>query len=412
MSSTVNARTVRPPFGPGSGLRGRGPLQRGSGLRVRGPLRRVLLVGLLVATVLLFREAETHLRAASLLLRFADAGATGALASYGKHAVHEELAPLVTKDGALRARVYTPEGVSNPPGVVVVHGVHRLGIDEPRLTRFARAIAATGVTVFTPEVSEIADYRVDPRSIDTIGAAATALSARLGHGRVGVMGMSFAGGLALLAAADDRFASAIGFVVAVGAHHDLARVLRFFLSNQVERPDGTREPLKAHEYGALVLIYGHMEAFVPKADAAVARDAVRLWLWEQRDAAREREKSLSPEARAVIDALFDNKIEAVAPAFEAELARDSGETARVSPRGHLGALKVPVFLLHGAGDTVIPAAETLWIASEVPPDLLRAALVSSAVVHVEIQGEPALSERWALVHFMARILDEAEANAR
>lgn len=375
-------------------------------------LRRSVLVGLLVATVLLLREGETHLRAASLLLRFADAGATGAIASYGKHPVHEELTPIALEEGSLRARLYTPEGVSAPPGVVVVHGVHRLGIDEPRLMRFARAIAATGVTVLTPEVREIADYRVDPRSIDTIGAAAKALSGRLGRGRVGVMGMSFAGGLALLAAADARFAADIGFVVAVGAHHDLARVLRFFITNQVELPDGTRAPLKAHEYGALVLIYGHMEDFVPRADAPIAREAVRLWLWEQHAAARERAKTLSPEGRAVIDALFDGKIEAVAPAFAAELARDTGETARVSPRGHLGALKVPVFLLHGAGDTVIPAAETLWIASEVPPSLLRSVLVSSAVVHVEIQGEPPLSERWALVHFMARILQEAEASAR
>ena len=81
-----------------------------------------------------------------------------------------------------------------------------------------------------------------------------------------------------------------------------------------------------------------------------------------------------------------------------------------SPR--VAALKVPVFLLHGEGDSVIPATETRWLAAEVPPALLRAALVSPAVVHVEIQGEPALSERWALVHFMTQVLDEAQASAR
>ena len=43
--------------------------------------------------------------------------------------------------------------------------------------------------------------------------------------------MSFAGGLSLLAAADPRFAEDVGFVVAVGAHHDLARVSRFFATD-------------------------------------------------------------------------------------------------------------------------------------------------------------------------------------
>ena len=84
----------------------------------------------------------------------------------------------------------------------------------------------------------------------------------------------------------------------------------------------------------------------------------------------------------------------------------------VSPRGHLGSIRVPVFLLHGQGDTVIPAAETLWIASEVPPAELRAALVSPAIIHVEIQGEPPLGEKWALVHFMAGILDEAASTQK
>ena len=65
-------------------------------------------------------------------------------------------------------------------------------MDEPRLVRFARALAANGVAVLTPEVRELADYRVDARSIETIGAAAQTLRAKLSR-RVGVMGMSLGG---------------------------------------------------------------------------------------------------------------------------------------------------------------------------------------------------------------------------
>ena len=81
----------------------------------------------------------------------------------------------------------------------------------------------------------------------------------------------------------------------------------------------------------------------------------------------------------------------------------------VSPRGHLAGLGVPVFLLHGAGDTVIPSAETEWIAREVPPSMLRSALVSPALVHVEMGPGTPLGQQWELVHFMARVLEEAEA---
>src|SRR5262249_2591361 len=131
-----------------------------------------------------------------------------------------------------RAREYLPRGVVDPPGLVVVHGVHWKGIDEPRLQRFARTIAASGVAVLTPEIRELCDYRIDPASVATIGEAARAFSAELGGAKVGVMGLSFAGGLSLVAASDTRYAGAFSFVVAVGAHDDLGRVLRFFVTNE------------------------------------------------------------------------------------------------------------------------------------------------------------------------------------
>jgi acetyl esterase/lipase len=38
----------------------------------------------------------------------------------------------------VRARLYLPQGKPNAPAMVIFHGVHHLGIDEPRLMGFAR----------------------------------------------------------------------------------------------------------------------------------------------------------------------------------------------------------------------------------------------------------------------------------
>jgi pimeloyl-ACP methyl ester carboxylesterase len=158
-----------------------------------------------------------------------------------------------------------------------------------------------------------------------------------------------------------------------------------------------------------VLVYQRAERFFPPEEVGAARDALRLWLWDERAAARARAEALSPESWAKVDALFDGAVDLLAPEILAVIDEDGPAMTAVSPRGHLGSMDVPVFLLHGAGDTVIPAAETEWIAREVPSSVLRSALVSPALVHVELQGEPPVSEQWALVHFMARVLEEAEA---
>jgi dienelactone hydrolase len=376
---------------------------------LRRPRARLAALVLVVLIALAVGPVRATLRAASLLVRFSDENASGALADLGRRAVREEPATVDTSRGPVRARLYLPDGAPDAPGVVLVHGVHRLGIDEPRLVRFARAVASSGVVVLTPEVQEIADYRVDPASIETIGAAARTLRARLGEGKAGVMGMSFAGGLSLLAAADPRFLDDIGFVVAVGAHDDLARVSRFFATDAIEMPDGSTVHLHAHDYGALVMIYGNAERFFPAEDVPAAEDAIRLWLWDRHDEARARAEALGPEAWAKVDALFEGKIELVAPELLAETERDHDAMERVSPHDKLGAVRAPVFLLHGAGDTVIPAAETAWLASEVPPDVLRETLVSPAIVHVEMDQGTRFSDEWALVRFMARVLEEADA---
>lgn len=378
--------------------------------RARGSLRwRVALFVVACASVLLAHPAHTHLRAASLLARFSDPGATGLLADAGRAPVDETLFALASPPGSppARARLYLPVGVANPPGLVLLHGVHRLGIAEPRLVKFAKTLAAAGVAVLTPELRELADYHIDPASLETIGAAVHALRGRLERSRpVGVMGMSFAGGLALVAAADPRFAPDVGFVVAVGAHHDLGRVLRFFATSSIDRPDGTHEAMSAHDYGPLVVVYSYVEDFFPQDDVLEARAALRSWLWEDRDAARAHATNLSPPSRAKLEALFAHDVSAFAHELLAEIERRHASLASVSPSAHLANVRCPVFLLHGASDSVIPASETAWLARDVPRGLLRQALVSSAIEHVELHGEPTAGDRWALVHFMAGVLEQ------
>jgi|HubBroStandDraft_6_1064221.scaffolds.fasta_scaffold258762_1 dienelactone hydrolase len=366
----------------------------------RGTRWRIALFATASLAIVLWRPVRAHICAASLLERF------GAASAGASPDVGEELLPIDRAgESPIRARLYIPRGASRG-AIVLVPGVHHLGIDEPRLVRFARAVSGSGVVVLTPEIGALVEYRIEGASAAEIGQAAHALHQRVGT-PVGVMGMSFAGGLALLAASDPRFVDDVAFVVAVGAHDDLARVARFFATDTIARPDGSILHLAAHPYGPLVLVYDHVEDFLPATDLAASRDALRLWLWEENDAGRARLASLAPDARAKLGALFDGNIASIAPQLLAEIDASEGALRAASPHGRLAGLRAPVYLLHGAGDTVIPATETLWLARDVPQGLVRDALVSPAVVHVEMAGEPSAREKFALVHFMAEVLDAA-----
>ncbi len=82
---------------------------------------------------------------------------------------------------------------------------------------------------------------------------------------------------------------------------------------------------------------------------------------------------------------------------------------RLSPQGRLETLRTPVYLLHGEADNIIPSAETLWMASELPQDDLKAMLVSPVLSHIDLDNaKPGAMDEWRLVHFFGLIMDAAE----
>jgi hypothetical protein len=68
-----------------------------------------------------------------------------------------------------------------------------------------------------------------------------------------------------------------------------------------------------------------------------------------------------------------------------------------------------VYLLHGKADNIIPSAETLWMASELPSETLQAMLVSPVISHIDFEGtKPTAWDEWKLLHFFALVMHATE----
>lgn len=323
-----------------------------------------LLIGALGWT-----ELDQRLRCAALFLRLEHSESPGFLVHYREWPVSER--PLAFEGG--RGRLYLPTGDADAPGVVLAHGMHEEGIDEPRLIGLARALAGAGFAVLTPAVEGLAHYQIVHSDVDLIAEAARALAREVHRPQVAVFGISFGGGLALRAACERKNRGSIAKVVALGAHNDAARVSRFYLGEPAlgplaeparvqatpETPARTIEP---HPYGRVALwmsLYGqkHTGAFTEAERVQVLRGVL------QRSA-------------------------------ELELA---------SPRTCPEPLRVPLFLVHGTADRVVPYTETLWNARQFAGQTSVHTLISAAIAHAEY-SPPSWWERLQLIEFMARAL--------
>ncbi len=365
-------------------------------MRTRRIALGLFLIGLLVLAV---RPVSRWLRAVDLLQHLN--GASLANAS----PLRERDLVIPGRSGPIRARLYYTEGAKKP-GLVIAHGVHYQGIEERRLVPFARELARAGRVVLTPELSDLADYRITRQGVDVISDSVRWLAgerALVSSERVGVLGFSFAGGLSLVAAEQPELAGKLEFVTSVGGHHDLARVLGFLLSDRVATPHGL-EQRKAHEYGLVVLLYGELDHFVDEADRETLRDALRDWLHEDRAAALARASQRTTESgERLFMLLQQGRLLELAPELDALLKQHQSDLAALSPRGHLRDVGVPVYLLHGSGDSVIPPSETEWAGLELE-DAPHRALVSPLLEHVSVSGSAGLVDQIELVDFMSKLL--------
>jgi dienelactone hydrolase len=362
-------------------------------------------------SALLFLVASTPvlsrwMRAVELLQGLSEKHRSPSSTATTKPDLAEEEVRLPLAGRSVRARVYRVDPRKPAPGLVLAHGVHYAGIDEKRLIPFARQLARAGFTVLTPELRDLADYRITRDSLAVLVDSARYLGSRrdwASDERVGLMGFSFAGGLSLVAATDPRLEGKLSFVTSVGGHHDLERVLRFFTQNRIETPRGTAS-LRAHEYGLAVLVYDSLDRFVPEEDRPAMQRAFKLWLMEDRPNARAwASRRVSAEAERLFLLLEGGRLHELGPDLEHVIAARRPELEALSSRGKLARARVPIHLLHGTGDTVIPPSETEWAAKELdraPHD----ALVSPLLEHVEVNRVAGFSEQVKLIGFVAAML--------
>ena len=376
---------------------------------------------LLAAVVAIVYIAAPYVRAASLIVRAANfGGRVEAVANAGARDVEVRAPHMVaTRGGEVPARFYEPSGRVGRT-VLLVPGIHSMGIEEPRLRALADDLAGTGVRVMTLALPDLQRYHVTPESSGVVEDAVAwmARQPRLApDGRVGIVGISFAGGLSIVAAGRDSIRDKVAFVVSFGGHGDLPRVLRYLATGEAPRVDGliTHPP---HDYGVAVILYGLADSVVPAAQAEPLREGVRtfllasqLTLVDMNEAnatfakARDMAKTLPEPAATYLTYVNDRNVAKLGPALFPHLDALHADAASGSPQRAPSVPSAPVYLLHGDDDTVIPAAESALLGEYLRQRGVEVhVLLSGLITHAEVDRTAAALDTWKLVSFWASVL--------
>jgi dienelactone hydrolase len=407
---------------------------------VRGR-RFAVLVALVVLLIASARGARPIVHGLSFVIRAASLdGAVRRVAELDTQQTSERALALPTPRGLLRGRLYEPVHGARRT-ILLTSGLHPAGINEPRLVALARQLTASGVAVFTPDIPELSTFTITPAITDAIEAAAIGLAdytnSRADR-RIGLIGISFSGGLSIVAAGRAALRDRVAYVLAFGGHDDLPRVLQYLctgiepapvrlkpdatndvrtiasppeddrvVSARIERPMRAADAMsrktgfrpnqaryrKPHDYGVAVILLGVADRAVPPVQADALRGAVRRFLWashldrvdkplaEREFAALREVAARLPEPSATLLRYVNDRDvlhlgERLLPYIEF-YGHDPALSPSMSPKP-----SAPVFLLHGIDDNVIPMEESEYLADDLrghaPTRLLLSGLISHA----------------------------------
>jgi hypothetical protein len=370
--------------------------------------RRLLALLLVLAAALgAALIARPYVHGLSFVIRAAEMqGTPRRVADFDTTRVSARDISIPTRRGPLRARLYEPSG-GHTRAALLTSGLHASGIDEPRLVRLAQHLSASHIAVVTPDIPELSRFEIAPAITDAIEDAGGWLASNgelAPDHTAALMGISFSGGLSVIAAGRPSLANRVAYVFSLGGHDDLARVLRYLCTGREPRPrpdvqlgSSTLDDtfvLPPHDYGVAVILLSLADRVVPAAQVERLRAGVRQYLWASAldggvDKARapaefEKVRQLAatlpqPSAllmRYVLDRDVVHLGARLLPLIGSSSVPD-GLSVSKSPRP-----TAPVFLLHGLEDNVVPAVESEYMAEDLrghaPVRLLLSGLISHA----------------------------------
>ncbi len=260
---------------------------------------------------------------------------------------------IVLPDGTgLHAFVFEPVG-RHRGTILFLHGMTVLGNRDPRQLRACQILASIGYRVVSPLIPEIEALRVSGRAVDTVAQliVETAHRADLGDQRpLGLFSVSYSAGVGLVAAARPEAAPYVASVCAIGSFATGLGWARFLF-----------EDATADEYARMIAWWNLLPGVIgPEPALGDAMHAAAPDMVDTVSPAR------LPGALARLSERERNLYDRVCS--DLEFRRDMGgrilkDVARhafqdVCPEGAAGALRMPIALLHGAGDNVIPPGES------------------------------------------------------
>lgn len=343
----------------------------------RGVVWVLTIMGAAAAALALWHPARVAIQTLLLLPALFPSAPVDPLAVLSPTPIREASSYAYAR-GTVDAQLFQPAGGGRHGAMMLLLGAG----DLPRsdlAVHFADALARLGVVTLVPESSGMLAERL---TFDEVDAVRNSLDVLRGlpdvdAQRIGLVGLSAAGGLSIVAAGQPDLRDRIRFVNSFGSYADARSLLLDVASRSIE-VDGQVRPWQPESRTAEVVANALLDVGVD----STTRD--ELLNGTTRDRARQLLEGLP---RPVQDRL-----------------------AAISPSTYVAQVHAHVYLMHDVDDSFIPFTESRDLAAQAPPGVVERYTEFSIFAHVipdrPVPWQTFLPDLWRLFWHIHAVLLE------
>ena len=330
-----------------------------------------------VAMFALWHPARVAIQALLLLPALFPAAPFEPLTLLTAAPLHEQ-AEYSYSGGTIDTDVFAPASAGRHGAIVLLLGAGDLPRNSLAI-HLADALARLGIVTVLPESSGMLSERLRTDEIDAIRVTIDALDARpdVDRSRVGIVGLSAAGGLAVVAAAQPDLRDQIQFVNSFGSYEDTTRLLIDVASRSQ-------------------VIEGDVHDWQPESRTL---EVVANALQDAGVSDEDRAELLSGVTRERADEIIRNFSSAVRQRLDG-----------VSPSGVLGSVKAHLYLMHDLDDPFIPVTESRHLVADAKPGQVFRYTEFSIFAHVipdrPVEWRTFVPDLWRLFWHLHAVLLE------
>ena len=256
-------------------------------------------------------------------------------------------------------------------GLVLVPGFTPHGKDDARLVDLALSLSRARFLVLVPDLSGPREMRVrleDSRGIADAAMHLAQMDLLRGRQGVGIVAISYAAGLAILATMERDAQPSIRFLVSIGGYYDTSALARFVTTGKYRQsPSGRWQASKPHPAAKWFFLAGSIDLLDDPGDRRLLLAIAERRMDNPDAPVGELTARLGTEGRSLLAFLENADPDRVGALLRELPERIQSQLQRLSLKNHdLSHLAGRLLLVHGREDSMIPYTESMALASAVP----------------------------------------------